>query len=109
REMEGAAQLDTTVPPSMEESSQRTADAETRSVSAASTQPASMNSEASSAEYIVSGIKRHKLAALIAVAALIIGGVSLAAYLHARNTEAAIELIAVLAFENQKRQQSVQV
>ena len=36
---------------------------ETRSVSAASTQPASMMSEASSAEYIVSGIRRHKLAA----------------------------------------------
>ena len=108
REMEDAAQLDTTVPPSMEESSQRTVDAETRSVSAASTQPASMNSEASSAEYIVSGIKRHKLAALITVAALIIGGVSLAAYLHARNTEAAIESIAVLPFENQNRDASVE-
>ena len=108
REMESAAALDTTVSPSLEESSQRPGDAETRSVSAASTQPASMKSEASSAEYIVSGIKRHKLAAVIAVVALIIGGVSLAAYLHARNTEVAIESIAVLPFENQNRDASVE-
>jgi serine/threonine protein kinase/TolB-like protein len=108
REMEGAAALDTTVPPSIEESSQRPGDAETRSVSAASTQPVSMKSEASSAEYIVSGIRRHKLAAVIAVVALIVGGVSLAAYLHARNTEVAIESIAVLPFENQNRDPSVE-
>src|SRR5258706_9540160 len=108
REMEGAAPLDTTVSPSLEESSQRPGYAETRSVSAASTQPASMKSEASSAAYIVSGIKRHKLAVVIAVVALIIGGVSVAAYLHARNTEVAIESIAVLPFENQNRDASVE-
>jgi TolB-like protein/Tfp pilus assembly protein PilF len=108
REMEGAVALDTTVSPSIEESSQRLGDAETRSVSAPSTQPASMKSEASSADYILSGIKRHKLAAVIAVVALIIGGVSLAAYLHARNTEVAIESIAVLPFENQNRVASVE-
>jgi len=107
REMEGSAPLDTTVS-SSEESSQRPGDAETRSVSAASTQTASMKSEASSAEYIVSGIKQHKLAAVIAVVALIIGGVSLAAYLHARNTEVEIESIAVLPFENQNRDPSVE-
>ncbi len=47
-------------------------------------------------------------AAVIAVVALIIGGVSLAAYLHARNTEVAIESIAVLPFENQNRDASVE-
>src|SRR5258705_1323703 len=67
-----------------------------------------MKSEASSAAYIVSGIKRHKLAVVIAVVALIIGGVSVAAYLHARNTEVAIESIAVLPFENQNRDASVE-
>jgi serine/threonine protein kinase len=108
REMEGAIALDTTVAPSIEESRQRPVDAETRSVSAATTQPASMKSEASSAEYIVSGIKRHKLATVIAVVALIIGGISLAAYLQARNTEVAIESIAVLPFENQNRDASVE-
>ena len=108
REMESAAPLDATGWPSTEESSQQPSDVETRSVSAASTQPASIKSEASSAEYIVSGIKRHKLAAAIAVVALIIGGVSLGAYLHARNTEVAIESIAVLPFENQNHDASVE-
>jgi len=67
-----------------------------------------MKYEASSAEYIVSGIKRHTIAAVIAVVAQLIGGVSLAAYLHARNTEVAIESIAVLPFENQHRDASVE-
>ena len=108
REMEGAAALDATVSPSLEESSQRPGGAETRSISVASTQSASVKSEASSAEYIVSGIKRHKLAAVIAIVALIIGGVGLVAYLHARNTEVAIESIAVLPFENQNRDAGVE-
>jgi serine/threonine protein kinase/tetratricopeptide (TPR) repeat protein len=54
----------------------------------------------SSAEYIVSGIKQHKLAAAIAGLVIIIGGVGLGLYLHARNTEVAIESIAVLPFVN---------
>jgi serine/threonine-protein kinase len=56
---------------------------------------------ASSAEYIVSGFKQHKLAAAIALLVLVVGAVGLGLYLHARTTEAAIESIAVLPFENQ--------
>ena len=55
----------------------------------------------SSAEYIVSGIKQHKLAGAIALLVLVIGAVGLSLYLHARNTEVAIESIAVLPFEDQ--------
>ena len=55
----------------------------------------------SSAEYIVTEIKQHKLAAAIALLVLVIGAVGLSAYLHARNTEVAIESIAVLPFVNQ--------
>ncbi len=58
-------------------------------------------SSASSAEYIISEIRQHKLAAAIAGLVLIIGGVGLGLYLHARNTEVAIESIAVLPFVNQ--------
>jgi serine/threonine protein kinase/tetratricopeptide (TPR) repeat protein len=58
------------------------------------------NARASSAEYIVTGIKQHKLAVVIAVLVLVIGAVGLGAYLHARNTEVAIESIAVLPFQN---------
>ena len=54
----------------------------------------------SSAEYLVSGIKQHKLA-VIALLVLVIGAVGLSVYLHARNTEVAIESIAVLPFVNQ--------
>src|SRR5712692_3357627 len=55
----------------------------------------------SSAEYLVSGIKQHKLAVAIALLLLVIGAVGLGVYLHARNTEVAIESIAVLPFVNQ--------
>src|SRR6266700_5961102 len=53
----------------------------------------------SSAEYVVTGIKRHKLAAAI-VLVLIAGGVGLGLFMRARNTEGPIESIAVLPFEN---------
>jgi len=55
----------------------------------------------SSAEYVVSGIKQHKLVAAIALLALVIGVIAVSYYLHARNTEVAIESIAVLPFVNQ--------
>ena len=55
----------------------------------------------SSAEYIVTGIKSHKLAVIICLLVLAAGIVGLGAYLHARNTEVAIESIAVLPFANQ--------
>ena len=72
----------------------------TTSGSLAATAPASVPPAASSAEYIVSGIKQHKLIAAIAVIVLAIGIVGLRAYLHARNTEIAIDSIAVLPFVN---------
>jgi serine/threonine-protein kinase len=55
----------------------------------------------SSAEYIVSGIKQHKVAAIgfaVVFAAVV---VALAFYFHARATEVAIESIAVVPFVNQ--------
>ncbi|MEK6324040.1 MAG: protein kinase [Acidobacteriota bacterium] len=55
----------------------------------------------SSAEYIVTEIKRNKIAALVALAAAALAVVGLTAYFHASNSEVAIESIAVLPFENQ--------
>ncbi len=63
------------------------APAGTAPVASGATQPTS----SSSAEYVVTGITRHKIAALIVLAALALAGVGLAAYLHARNTEVAID------------------
>ena len=57
----------------------------------------------SSAEYVVTGIKQHKLMVALAVLVVAVSGALLWWYLHARNTEAAIESIAVLPFENQNR------
>src|SRR5262249_24407698 len=46
---------------------------------------------------------RHKLTAVILLAALVLAGIGLTAYLRARNSEAAIDSIAVLPFVNQNR------
>jgi serine/threonine protein kinase/Tfp pilus assembly protein PilF len=54
----------------------------------------------SSAEYIVTEIKRHKIGAVIVLAVLAAVGAVVAAYMHAGNTEAAIDSIAVLPFAN---------
>jgi eukaryotic-like serine/threonine-protein kinase len=54
----------------------------------------------SSAEYIVSGIKQHKIAAIIGAMILLAAVVAVSFYVHARNSELAIESIAVLPFQN---------
>src|SRR5215471_14918393 len=99
RELEEAAELDTTAPPSSVGStiSSATTFGATESGAQVSTAPTS------SAEYFITGIKQHKLAAFIVLAALVLGSVGLAVYLHARKTEVAIESIAILPFVNQNR------
>ena len=54
----------------------------------------------SSAEYVVNEIKRHKLAALIALLVVAATAVGLWFYFHARNSQFSIESIAVLPFVN---------
>ncbi len=96
RELEGAAELDTTVAPSSVGS---TISSETSAGATATGTPVS-TAPASSAEYIITGVKQYKLAAIVMLMALVLAGIGLAAYLHARNTEVAIESIAVLPFVN---------
>jgi len=72
----------------------------TLSGKALATSPTSTTHPPSSAEYIVSRIKQHKLAAAVVVIAMVLGAFGLNAYLPARNTGAAIESIAVLPFQN---------
>jgi len=65
--------------------------------------PAATN--ASSAEFIVNGIKRHKQAVVV-VAVLVVGVLAAFgawSYFHARTTETAIESIAVMPFVNQNK------
>src|SRR5262249_17888751 len=99
RELEGAEELDTTTPPSSVGSAISSDTSGGMSASGAQVARA----PASSAEYLITGLRQHKLAAVIVLAALVLSGVGLAAYLHARNTEVAIESIAVLPFVNQTR------
>jgi TolB-like protein/DNA-binding winged helix-turn-helix (wHTH) protein len=68
--------------------------------SVASTLEVSKTHPTSSAEDLVTGIKQHKLTAVVALLVIAAGLVGLAAYLHVRNTEVPIGSIAVLPFVN---------
>ncbi|HEX9423820.1 MAG TPA: protein kinase [Pyrinomonadaceae bacterium] len=103
RKLEVDAEIDRTVAPELRSGPAMTsgqATVATVSGGAAATAPAGAFPASSSAEYIVSGIKQHKLAATIAVLLLVIGGISLGLYLRARNADVAIDSIAVLPFQN---------
>jgi eukaryotic-like serine/threonine-protein kinase len=66
------------------------------------------STRASSAEYVVSGIKQHKLAVVISGLVLVAGAIAFVYFQHARNTEVAIESIAVLPFVNQSNDPNVE-
>ena len=103
RKREVDAEIERTVAPELQPlestSSSESAPA-TVSGAVATTAPSHRAPSASSAEYVVAGIKQHKLAATLALVVLIIAAVGLSAYLHARNTAVAIDSIAVLPFQN---------
>ena len=61
----------------------------------------------SSAEYIVTGIKRHKFALLILLVVVAAAIVVVTLYLHARDSEVAVESIAVMPFDNQSHDPDV--
>ena len=108
RDLAAAGDLDVTVTPTTK--SNATAEASATEVASqtvgdstsgsASDQRLSLSSQPSSAEYLVTGIKRHKRAALIALLILAGGAVGLFLYLRSRSTAGAIESIAVLPFQN---------
>lgn len=101
RRLDVDAEIERTVAPGMRST--------TGSASRASTQVSQMNAAtvsaapvttASSAEYVVTGIKQHKLAAAVVVLVLIAGAIGLGLFLRSRNPEGALDSIAVLPFEN---------
>jgi serine/threonine protein kinase/Flp pilus assembly protein TadD len=102
RELHGAG-IDTTVaPPTRDETTTSTGGEGTRSQSLSpTTDRPSLSSRASSAEYVVTGLKQHKLLAAVALLLLVGGAVALSLYLRARKTAAAIESIAVMPFVNE--------
>ncbi|HLR07008.1 MAG TPA: protein kinase [Pyrinomonadaceae bacterium] len=92
RKLEVDAEIDRTVPSELRATT-------TASGAAAAASPRTAHA-ASSAEYIVSGIKQHKFALALGLIVLAAGAVGFGMYLHARNTEVAIDSIAVLPFQN---------
>ncbi len=69
----------------------------------------SVQTRESSAEFIVNGIKRHKLAAAFAVVFIVaLAAVGSWSYFHARTTEVAVDSIAVIPFVNQSNDASVE-
>lgn len=99
RELEGSG-IDTTVKPVRTETTTESS-AATKSAEASSRSVAgSTVTQASSAEYIVTGIKQHKLAVVIVVGVLLIGAIGFVVYTKTRNSASRIESIAVLPFEN---------
>ncbi|MFN2511460.1 MAG: protein kinase [Pyrinomonadaceae bacterium] len=99
RDLEG---IDTTVPPPSRSTAGAAA---TRSESVAptlSSSSSSLQTRPSSAEYVVSGIKQHKLtAAIIGLVVLVAGASMLALYLRSRTSDATIKSIAVMPFVNE--------
>jgi serine/threonine protein kinase/tetratricopeptide (TPR) repeat protein len=98
RELHAGADFETTVPPSHSERASSTDGGSTIQSTAAGSR--SLSPAGSSAEYVVQGLKQHKLFVTLALV-ILIGAVALFAYYqHARNSEVAIESIAVLPFDN---------
>ncbi len=87
----------------------------TRMQSAAGTTvgpPSSPSTRGSSAEYIVTEIKQHKVVAgavaIIAIAAVIAAAIGVRSYLGAGTTETAVESIAVIPFANTDQEPTVE-
>jgi eukaryotic-like serine/threonine-protein kinase len=98
-EMKGVSDIERSVAPSTSMTSSSAPGSTNEHVRAQST--ASVNQQiASSAENIFTGVKQHKFGAAIVVLALVVGAVGLGLYLHGRNSEVAIDSIAVLPFQN---------
>jgi len=102
RKLEVDAEIDRTAPPEFRTATATSGQAPPGTVSgaAAATSVAGSVSASSSAEYIFSGIKKHRLAAAIAGIVVVLGAVGLEFYFRAPANELPVESIAVLPFQN---------
>ena len=94
RKLDVDAEIERTTAPALRSSS--AADSQ-----ASATNPVAPAATTSSAEYIVSGIKQHKLAAIVALAVILLAAIGVTAYLRTSGNEAAIQSIAVMPFVNE--------
>ena len=94
RKLDVDAEIERTTAPAIRSSS--VADSQ-----APATNPLAPAATTSSAEYIVSGIKQHKLAAIVAVVVILLAAIGVTAYLRTSGNQAAIQSIAVMPFVNE--------
>jgi serine/threonine-protein kinase len=99
-EIKGVSDMERSVAPSSSTTTSSAIGSTNDDLRAESTASVSQQT-ASSAEYVVTGIKQHKLAAVIALLVLVAGAIGLFLYLRARKSEVAIESIAVMPFVNE--------
>ncbi|HET6670049.1 MAG TPA: protein kinase [Pyrinomonadaceae bacterium] len=98
RKLEVDAEIDRTVSPELRGGP--SSGPATASGVASATATAGAPQTASTAQYILFGIKQHKIAALVAAVVLALAAVALTAYLRSKTAEGSIDSIAVLPFEN---------
>ena len=96
-ELKGLSDIDRSVVPSSPATASGSSGITT---TAGSSSTAPVSAPASSAEFIVTGFRRHKLGVGIALAVLVGAGVLFSYYLYARSSRATISSIAVLPFQN---------
>jgi serine/threonine-protein kinase len=102
RKLDLDAEIERTVTPQLRSTSSSTSRAGTQSThSNAEATNAAHAHPTSSAEYLVSGINQHRLAAGLIILAIIAGVLGLGFYLRASTSEAAIKSIAVMPFVNE--------
>ena len=94
RKLDVDAELDRTLPPEFR------GPLSTASETVAPTTSGATEPVTSSAEYIFSGIKRHKIAATVAALVILAAAVGIGLYVQARNSEVSIDSVAVLPFQN---------
>src|SRR2546429_5108103 len=105
RELESSVGIDTTVPPPSRSETVGAPlfDTNAQSVGATSSTPSpSLSSRPSSAEYLVGGIMRHKIPALLILALIVAGGIATSVYLRSRSGAGTpIKAMAVMPFTNE--------
>jgi serine/threonine-protein kinase len=101
RDLEGSG-IDTTVPPPARSKAPEEDTTRSDSVASTTSGSSSLQTRASSAEYVVSGIKQHKLAAAIVFLVILVAAITIPAlYLRGRTSDVAIKSIAVMPFVNE--------
>ncbi len=104
QELKGAANVESPTHPASSEvvasGSNTQADARSTHQSAIGTTQRGVARPTSSAEYIVSGVKGHRLAAAVALLVITVAALGVGYYFYERNSEVAIDSIAILPLTN---------